>query len=109
VETAHQSLTAIDCDFIVCCVDRPKLLEHRGYKYCQVPFGDAPSAQAELREKMAATYSFIDNARWVQSLAPSLRDDSGSGRCGDAYAMPSVDESHSLSAAECPVVVVMRG
>jgi hypothetical protein len=69
VETAHQSLTAIDCDFIVCCVDRPKLLEHRGYKYCQVPFGDAPSAQAELREKMAATYSFIDNARWVQSLA----------------------------------------
>lgn len=69
METAHQSLTAIDCDFIVCCVDRPKLLEHRGYKYCQVPFGDAPSAQAELREKMAATYSFIDNARWVQSLA----------------------------------------
>ena len=65
VETAHQNLTAIDCGFIVCCVDRPKLLEHRGCKYCQVPFGDAPSAQAELREKMAATYSFIDNARWV--------------------------------------------
>ena len=62
-ETAHKNLTEINCKFIVSCVDRPKLLEEKGYQYCQIPLGDTPSAAAELPGLMREAFAFIDDAR----------------------------------------------
>jgi hypothetical protein len=62
-EAAHKNLADINCNFIVSCVDRPKLLEDRGYQYCQIPLGDTPSAAAELPGLMREAFAFIDGAR----------------------------------------------
>ncbi len=62
-EAAHQNLSKINCKYIVSCVDRPKVLEDRGYQYCQIPLGDSTSAAAELPGLMREAFAFIDRAR----------------------------------------------
>ena len=38
IATAAKNLESVGCHWVVSCVDRPKLLEEQGFKYCVVRF-----------------------------------------------------------------------